>query len=207
MTEKSKLITGLEKGEIIKSPNNYFTETEKRQIVEEYLNTDSSKIQIWRKHTGQTEEHSQLLRWIKQLGYTDKAPLSKQFTIEQKHQIIQDYLLNDLSKQDIWYRHTGKYQECGRLLKWMRKLGYEDKTNKKNTSFTSNILDMSKSKPMKESTQNTSNKALQDKIKRLEKELEEAKIKAIAYSTMIDIAEQELNIPIRKKQNTRPSKK
>lgn len=46
MTEKSKLITGLEKVEIIKSPNNYLTETEKRQIVEEYLNTDSSKIQV-----------------------------------------------------------------------------------------------------------------------------------------------------------------
>lgn len=48
---------------------------------------------------------------------------------------------------------------------------------------------MSKSKPMKESTQNTSNKALQDKVKRLEKELEEAIIKKTAYSTMIDIAE------------------
>lgn len=89
----------------------------------------------------------------------------------------------------------------------MRKLGYEDKTIKRNTTFAVNIAQISKSESIQKSTQEASNKALQDKIKRLEKELEEAKIKAIAYSTMIDIAEDELNIPIRKKQNTRPLKK
>jgi hypothetical protein len=32
-------------------------------------------------------------------------------------------------------------------------------------------------------------------------------MKAIAFSTMVDIAEKEFNIPIRKKYNTKPSKK
>lgn len=69
MTEKSKHITGLEKGEIIKSLNNYFTETEKRQTVEEYLNTDSSKIQVWRKHTEKYQECERFLKWMRKLKY------------------------------------------------------------------------------------------------------------------------------------------
>ncbi len=37
------------------------------------------------------------------------------------------------------------------------------------------------------------------KIKELEKALEDAELKAFAYSTMIDVAEEELKISIRKK--------
>lgn len=50
-------------------------------------------------------------------------------------------------------------------------------------------------------------KDLQAKIKRLERELEDAQLKAEAYSKMIDIAERELKISIRKKSNTKQSKK
>jgi adenylate kinase len=38
----------------------------------------------------------------------------------------------------------------------------------------------------------------------LEKQLKDAELKAIAYSTMLDIAEKEFKIPIRKKLNTKP---
>jgi hypothetical protein len=34
--------------------------------------------------------------------------------------------------------------------------------------------------------------------------LQDAELKAIAFSTMVDIAEKELKIPIRKKYNTKP---
>ena len=36
------------------------------------------------------------------------------------------------------------------------------------------------------------------------KQLQDAELKAIAFSTMVDIAEKELKIPIRKKYNTKP---
>jgi hypothetical protein len=209
MTEKSKPITGLNKDELITNSGKYFSEVDKRAIIEEYLSNDSSKLSIWMKYTGQAQEGGQLLKWMRQLGYSDKPKKYETniFSIDKKHAIIQDYLLNNKSKQDIWYKYTGQYTESGRILKWMRKLGYEEKDKKRNTTFVANVSQTSKSKQMQKSTQNANNKALQDKIARLEKELEEAKIKAIAYSTMIDIAEQELNIPIRKKQNTKPLKK
>jgi transposase len=36
------------------------------------------------------------------------------------------------------------------------------------------------------------------------KQLRDAELKAIAFSTMVDIAEKEFKIPIRKKLNTKP---
>ncbi|MCS6935930.1 MAG: hypothetical protein NZM35_12400, partial [Chitinophagales bacterium] len=46
---------------------------------------------------------------------------------------------------------------------------------------------------------------LKKRIAELEKQLKEAEMKAIAYATMVDIAEKEFNISIKKKFNTKPS--
>jgi hypothetical protein len=48
---------------------------------------------------------------------------------------------------------------------------------------------------------------LKERNKALEKALEESQLRAEAYSTMIDIAERELKISIRKKHDTKQSKK
>ena len=48
---------------------------------------------------------------------------------------------------------------------------------------------------------------MKKRIAELENQLKDAEMKAIAFSTMVDIAEKEFNIPIRKKYNTKPSKK
>jgi len=45
---------------------------------------------------------------------------------------------------------------------------------------------------------------MKKRIVELEKQLKDAELKAIAFSTMVDIAEQEFKIPIRKKFNTKP---
>jgi len=45
---------------------------------------------------------------------------------------------------------------------------------------------------------------LQKRIFELEKQLKDAELKTIAYSTMVDIAEKEFKIPIQKKRNTKP---
>jgi transposase len=45
---------------------------------------------------------------------------------------------------------------------------------------------------------------LKKRIAELEKQLKDAELKAIAFSTMVDIAEKEFTIPIRKKLNTKP---
>jgi hypothetical protein len=44
---------------------------------------------------------------------------------------------------------------------------------------------------------------LEKRIAELEKQVQMAEMKAIAFSTMVDIAEREFNISIRKKYNTK----
>ena len=54
---------------IIKKAGKYFTEFEKHKIIQELISTKCTKVEIWEKYTGEEEEHGQLLRWMKQLGY------------------------------------------------------------------------------------------------------------------------------------------
>ncbi|GGE49119.1 hypothetical protein GCM10011413_14060 [Pedobacter psychrotolerans] len=49
----------------------------------------------------------------------------------------------------------------------------------------------------------TSHEELKARIKALERQLEDEQLRAEAYSRMIDIAESELKVPIRKKSSTR----
>ncbi|MBK7032051.1 MAG: hypothetical protein IPH49_01980 [Ignavibacteria bacterium] len=48
---------------------------------------------------------------------------------------------------------------------------------------------------------------LRKRVAELEKRLQEAEYKATAYSTMVDIAEKELKVTIRKKFDTKPSQR
>lgn len=207
MKAKSKLNLKLKEGEIVRSPNTYFSEAEKRAIIEDYLQSDLPKTGIWKKYVGHKNEAGNLLDWMNEFGYTDRTPRTNRnrFTTEQKHRIVQDYLSSGLSRTAIWVKYTGSRKENGLIRDWMRKFGYDDKNTQRNATFAENISAMKKQTSSEKISPHT--KALEDKIKRLEKELEEAQIKAVAYSTLIDIAEQELNIPIRKKLNTKPLEK
>ena len=49
-----------------------FSRAERIEIIEEYLTSDISKNDIWRKYTGYESEHGGLLRWMLTLGYQDK---------------------------------------------------------------------------------------------------------------------------------------
>lgn len=184
------------------------SDSKKREIIEDYLNSDMTKTEALVKHLKDKKNEGQFLRWMRKFGYTDKPKRYKEhrFTVEQKHMIIHDYLLSGASRQSIWYKYTGHDNEGNRISDWMKSLGYIKDDIEKNINLAStNISEMSKYKSIKPLDSDT--KALKSKIARLEKELEEAKIKAIAFSTMIDIAERQLNVPIRKKLNTKPLKK
>ena len=149
MDKKSKLITGLKPGEIIKRPNNHFSDSDKHFIIQEMLKIGCTKREIWEKYTGQSEEHGQLLIWMRELGYDNSIPTRK-------------------------------------------------------LKFASNTVYMSKKR---ESSETFETLQLEKRIAELEKQLKDAEMKAVAFSTMVDIAEKEFNISIRKKYNTKPSKK
>lgn len=152
MDKKSKLISGLTDQEIVKKPNKYFTDPEKHLIIQEMLETGCTKREIWEKYTGYEEEHGQLLRWMRKLGYDDSIPTRR-------------------------------------------------------PNFVLNSIQMKKKKIKEDLPDSFENLQLKKRVEELEKQLKDAEMKAIAFSTMVDIAEKEFNIPIRKKCNTKPSKK
>ena len=118
---------------------------------------------------------------------------------EQKRIIIEDYLSGKETKQAVYERHTGYTSEHGKISKWMKQLGIMDKSQK-----SGNFVFMAKQK--KEKGQNDEDfdiLKLKKRVAELEKQLQVAEMKAIAFSTMVDIAEKEFNIPIRKKHNTK----
>lgn len=83
---------------------------------------------------------------------------------------------------------------------WMRKFGIEDKFVK-NTNFDSMPK---RKKDVEVGSDEFETLKLKKRIEELEKQLQTAEMKAIAFSTMVDVAEKEFNIPIRKKHNTKP---
>jgi transposase len=129
----------------------------------------------------------------------------KKYTEEEKHFIINKYLSSTSSKREIWHKYTGYEIEHGQITRWMRQLGYLDKL--KNATFALKNTTMQNRKRMeKQTVESVENLQLNKKIEELEKQLKDAEMKAVAFSTMVDIAEKEFNIPIRKKFNTKPSK-
>lgn len=130
------------------------------------------------------------------------------FSESERHAIIQEYMTSGKTKKEIWHKYTGQTEEHGNLRKWMRLLGYEGESRTRRYNFVENNSVMPKKKTSVAIT-GDSFETLQLKKRNLELEaqLKDAEMKAIAFSTMIDIAEKEFNIPIRKKVNTKPLKK
>jgi len=122
------------------------------------------------------------------------------FSDHEKKLIIEDYLSGNETKQSVYSRYTGYPAENGKITMWMRKFGIEDKFVK-NINFASMP---SKKKDKEPSSEDFETLKLKKRIAELEKQLQTAEMKAIAFSTMVDVAEKEFNIPIRKKHNTKP---
>lgn len=135
----------------------------------------------------------------------------KHFSVQDQHKIIQEMLSSGCTKRAIWKKYTGQDEEKGQLLRWMNKLGYTNNRPRKKATLEEQNSLMAKRKKIKsskvEEESNFDMLQMQKRIFELEKQLKDAELKAIAYSTMVDIAEKEFKIPIRKKLNTKPLKK
>ncbi len=132
------------------------------------------------------------------------------FSDGEKIDIVEDYLSSGCTKREIWHKYTGQQYEHGQIKRWMRRFGYSE-------NYPKRFIPKSTSSPrMRKEGENIipinlndefENLKLERRIKELENQLKDAEMKAITFSTMIDIAEKQFNIPIRKKSNTKPSKK
>ena len=109
-----------------------------------------------------------------------------------KLRIIQEVLSGSISKEAAKRKYGIRGNSA--ILKWMRKFGYQG-----NPYQPTEVME---SKDLSDDPAD-----LKLRIKALEKALADAKLSSEAYSTMIDIAEQEFKIPIRKKFVTKQSDK
>lgn len=132
---------------------------------------------------------------------------SSDFSKRERAEIVKDYLLSNESKSDIWRKYTGQQTEKGQLIRWMRALGYDTSLSTRSAIFHSGNMQMAKKKTINKQGSSYKEEMLNNRILELEKQLKDAELKAIAYSNMVDIAEKEFNISIRKKSNTKPSEK
>ena len=133
----------------------------------------------------------------------------KYFTETEKHQIIQELIYTQCTKVEIWEKYTGEQEEHGQLLRWMKQLGYNTGIKTRRPNIVPNLYSMAQKKikpdkPVTTDDEFFENLQLKKRIADLEKQLKDAELKAIAFSTMVDIAEKEFKITIRKKLNTKP---
>lgn len=122
----------------------------------------------------------------------------RQFYSEsQKREMIEDYLHGNRTKAEVWEQYTGRRtsSDHGKILEWMRKLGYLEGSLVPIRPVSLTIMPEKKPQPSVEE--------LQRKIKQLEQQLLDSQLKEEAYRRMIDIAEKELKVSIRKKPNTK----
>ncbi|MDZ7738442.1 MAG: hypothetical protein U5K32_05110 [Bacteroidales bacterium] len=135
----------------------------------------------------------------------------KFFSETERHAIIQEMLRNNWTKQYAWELYTGEPEERGQLLRWMRKLDYVGKIQHRQYKSKRSIRKFGVKSSVMAENENTEQDSfeimqLKKRVAELEKQLKDAEMKAIAYATMVDIAEKEFNVPIKKKYNTKPSK-
>ena len=109
-----------------------------------------------------------------------------QYSAEFKRFVCHDFLTGKLTRRAI----EGKYKiGNSRLHYWLKELGYD---------YTPPRL-----VPLGMCKKTKTNSSDDDAIKKLKEELEDSKLLAEAYRKMIEIAERDLKINIRKKYNTK----
>ena len=139
------------------------------------------------------------------MDYKTIPKASKYFTNTERHHVIQEYLSSNFSRSVIWEKYTGEVPERGHLLRWMRALGYNTASKPTSPTIVLKTEPLSKNRMDYVNQDNSfENIELTKRVIELEKQLSDAELKTIAFSTLIDIAEKELKISIRKNINTKP---
>lgn len=115
-----------------------------------------------------------------------------QFTDEFKFQVINEYLNTDISFEEIKKKHGIRGNST--ISNWMRKFGCNKVTDEQ----------ISIQKAMAKALDKTvQERKLEAKVKELEKALDEERLRNLALNTMINVAERDLKISIRKKSGTK----
>jgi transposase-like protein len=103
-------------------------------------------------------------------------------------QVVQEYLNTDISQEELKKKYN--FKGNNNIYRWMRKFGLSQP----------NVDQIQLHRAMRvEKHKSSSEQELELKIKQLEEELKREQFKTLALNTMINIAERELKVDIRKK--------
>ena len=109
------------------------------------------------------------------------------YTDDFKLKVVQDYLMSDATVSEIQEKYGIKSRSC--IPDWVRKFGL-NKPTMREIEFQ-NVMKEQSGKTLRE-------QELELKIRSLEKELERERLRTLALNKMIDIAERDLKIKVRK---------
>jgi len=110
------------------------------------------------------------------------------FTDDFKLQVVQEYLSTDISQEELKKKYN--FGGNNNINSWMRKFGLSKPDEGQIQLHRAMRVEKQKS---------SSEQELELKIKQLEEELKREQLKTLALNTMINIAERELKVDIRKK--------
>jgi len=114
------------------------------------------------------------------------------FTDDFKLMVVQEYLNTDHSQAELKKKYGFSGNNC--ISNWMRKFGMKTPDEQK----------IQLHQVMKKESEKTKQELeLEAKVRELEKSLDYERLKTLALNTMIDIAERDLKISIRKKHGTK----
>jgi len=125
----------------------------------------------------------------------------KYYTDEEKRAIIEEYLTSGESAKSIQKKY-GLYGHS-KIRDWMNKFGMRVKVTIRETRIASNTRDRIYFAPV-EMSKDTE---LEKRVKQLEQELENERLRVMLLDKIIEIAERDLKISIRKKSGAKQSKK
>jgi transposase-like protein len=109
------------------------------------------------------------------------------YTDDFKLKVVQDYLMTDATVSEIQEKYGIKSRSC--IPDWVRKFGL-NKPTRREIEFQ-NVMKEQSGKTLRE-------QELELEIRQLKKELEKERLRTLALNTMIDIAERDLKIKVRK---------
>jgi len=116
-----------------------------------------------------------------------------------RRKVVQEYLDSGRPKLHIQKEHNIRYKSA--INKWLVDFGIDDPYSKKAYLSKRIIIDLKKENEINLSSLSTAD--LEKKVADLERKLEDERIRSLAYLRMIEIAEKDYKLPIRKKPNTK----
>ena len=111
-----------------------------------------------------------------------------------KTKVVEEYLATGCSKMFLLRKYDIQFKSA--IQTWMRVLGYNDPGSQLQKFKFGQLIFTALAKQKQNTSESTE---LQKRIRELERQLEDEKLRSEAYARLIEKAEKELKISIRKK--------